>query len=399
MKPKPLEWSELKRHILIPLARGITGYLFWQYRPEVLGHEAPAWGSTYLDGSDTPWLKDMEKLNKQIQRSQEELLRGSRPSDRIAILYSPENQIANFAAYGHLDTYFESVQGAHKLLHDLNYKVEFLYGGELTEESLARYRCLWVPYPLYLDERTCSIIRAWVESGGQLVSECSFGALQAENGSHSYRVPGYGFDEVFGVRESWIHSVQHLEHSYREETVREGGRIPMQGCGGEELGGAYYKSDIAVRDGTETLAYFAQDEAPAITMANYGQGSAVWIGTLLASSYWREGGTETRSFFRRLLAEKLGVEARVRVDVDGVRADVLTDDLAKGSDAAVVHLFVHGWGEERMEAIIKLPGHYTTAVSWFEDGDARVEINGDTTEIRVAAGPGDIQVYRLSQDR
>jgi len=397
MKPKQLEWSELKRHILIPLARGITGYLFWQYRPEVLGHEAPAWGSTYLDGSDTPWLKDMERLNERIQSSKEELLRGSRPSDRIAILYSPENQIANFAAYGHLDTYFESVQGAHKLLHDLNYKVEFLHGGQLTEESLSRYRCLWMPYPLYLDERTCSFLRAWIEGGGRLVSECSFGALQAENGSHSYKVPGYGFDEVFGVRETWIHSVQHLEHSYREETVSEAGRIPLQSCDGEELGGAYYKSDVVARHDVETLARYAQDDAPAITLADYGQGSAMWIGTLLASAYWRDGGAGTRAFFRKVLEQRLGLEACVKVNGDGVRADVLTDSSAEANgEALVAHLFVHGWGEERTEAIVEIPGRYTAAAPWFEGGEARIEFSGDTTGIRVAVEPGDIQAFRLS---
>ena len=31
--------------------KGLRGFMFWQYRPEVLGHEAPAWGVTKPDGS------------------------------------------------------------------------------------------------------------------------------------------------------------------------------------------------------------------------------------------------------------------------------------------------------------------------------------------------------------
>ena len=34
-------------HDFIPqIGLGIKGFLFWQYRPEVLGIEAPAWGLT-----------------------------------------------------------------------------------------------------------------------------------------------------------------------------------------------------------------------------------------------------------------------------------------------------------------------------------------------------------------
>ena len=229
MKPSKLDFRQLKQHILIPLARGITGYLFWQYRPEVLGHEAPAWGSTYLDGSETPWLRDMADLNRTIQANGDLLSRAKRPSDGVAILFSQENQIANFAAHAHLDTYNDSVQGAHKLLHDLNYKVEFIHEQDVTRAVLDKYRCLWMPYPLYLNAGMCDVIREWVNDGGILISECSFGALQAENGSHSYRVPGYGFDEVFGVRETWIHSLEHLDHSYHQVTISAKTTIPLVG--------------------------------------------------------------------------------------------------------------------------------------------------------------------------
>lgn len=208
MKPRQPDLREMKRHILTPLARGITGYLFWQYRPEILGQEAPAWGSVYLDGSPTPWYKDMAHLNKLVQNNKQELMHAKRRGDGIAILFSPQNHIANFAAHDHLDTYNDSLQGAHKLLHELNYKVEFLHETDVNEKTLEQYHCLWMPYPLYLNRKLCDILREWVEKGGILISECSFGALQAENGCHSYTVPGYGFIKVFGVRETWIHSAE-----------------------------------------------------------------------------------------------------------------------------------------------------------------------------------------------
>ncbi|THF74948.1 beta-galactosidase [Cohnella fermenti] len=414
LKPRKLEWTELKKHLLIPLARGITGYLFWQYRPEVLGHEAPAWGSTYLDGGETPWLRGMAKLNRTIQGHRTELANGRRPSDRIAIFYGAANQIANFAAYGHLDTYFESVQGAHKLLHDLNYKVEFIHDKDMTLDQLRRYRCLWMPYPLYLSRELAETIRRWVAEGGALLSENSFGALQAEDGTHSIRVPGYGFDEVFGVRETWTHSVQHLEHSYAAATISSAAAIPISGQG-FALSGAYYKTDIECAEGTETLASFDSDGMAAITLASYGQGRAVWIGTLLASAYWRDNGDssgeETRWFFRELLTKRLELAPYVGVTGDGVRADVLEADTEQGKAA---HLFVHAWGataaQGKSEATIELPAGYETIEPWYaEEGGAELvsvrigdEATGEgagespRTRIRMRIEPGDIRAYRLS---
>ncbi|MFC5404136.1 beta-galactosidase [Cohnella soli] len=400
MKPKKLDFRELKRHILIPLARGITGFLFWQYRPEVLGHEAPAWGSTYLDGSVTPWLKDMADLNRVVQEHQEILEKASRPSDGIAVLYSSENQIANFSVYAHLDTYNDSVQGTHKLLHDLNYKVDFIHDGDVTKQSLSQYRCLWMPYPLYLNAQICAVIREWVDEGGILLSECSFGALMAENGSHSYRVPGYGFDEVFGVRETWIHSVEHLDHSYHNVTIQSKKTIPLVsriGFNEDQMpvagNGAYYKTDIELQEGTKVVADFAEDRSPSITCARYGKGKAVWIGTLLAAAYWNTGDEGTLRMTRSLLMEELGLRPYVEVQSGSVRAD-LSEWEQDGKLQRL--LFVHNWGQETTVGEVKLPSACKMATPWFEDGAETAE--RDTTRperLSIRLEAGDIQVYQL----
>ncbi|MFD2328139.1 beta-galactosidase [Cohnella sp. GCM10020058] len=401
MKPKKLEFRELKRHILIPLARGIMGFLFWQYRPEVLGHEAPAWGSTYLDGSETPWLRDMAELNRILQDNREAIGQASRPSDGIAILFSPDNQIANFAAHAHLDTYNDSVQGAHRLLHDLNYKVEFIHEHDVTSEGLSAYRCLWMPYPLYLNERVTGVIREWVKAGGLLISECSFGALTAENGSHSYQVPGYGFDEVFGVRETWIHSVEHLDHSYHNVTIESSASIPLVGrlAAGDDGDavqghGSYYKTDIALKEGVKVLADFAEDGSPAITVASFGQGKAVWIGTLLAASYRQDGLAGTLSLIQSLLTEELGLRPYVEARGGTIRADI--SSWAENGSAQSL-LFVHNWGEGTSEAEVILPGAFGSAVPWFEDGAVALAASeSDPAKLRVRLDAGDFQVYRLS---
>ncbi|MEK4350851.1 alpha-amylase family protein [Paenibacillus sp. FSL R5-0475] len=406
MKPRQPELREMKRHILTPLARGITGYLFWQYRPEVLGQEAPAWGSVYLDGSPTPWYKDMAQLNKLVQYNKHELLQAKRRGDGIAILFSPQNQIANFAAHDHLDTYNDSLQGVHKLLHDLNYKVEFLHESDVTEKTLDQYRCLWMPYPLYLNRKLCDLLREWVEKGGILISECSFGALQAENGCHSYTVPGYGFDEVFGVRETWIHSAENLDHSYHQVAFESRTAIPLlnvmehskegEAAADDKAHGSYYKSDISLQSHVKVLAEFAEDNMPVLTAAAYGNGRAVWFGTLLAAAYWQDGHTGTLQLVRDLLQQELKLQPNVQVS-GGVRADLSEWEVEEDRGA---FLYVHNEGKTLAEAKVTLPANYTSAEPWFDDGNAKIQpinpFEPSTTHLSIRVEAGDVQVFRLS---
>lgn len=406
MKPGKPDLQEMKRHILIPLARGIAGYLFWQYRPEILGQEAPAWGSVYLDGSPTPWYEDMGELNRLIQANKEELLLAQRRSDGMAILYSPQNQIANFAAHDHLDTYNHSVQGVHKLLHELNYNVEFLHESDITKETLAKYRCLWMPYPLYLNQSMCDALRQWVDQGGILISECSFGALQAENGCHSYTVPGYGYDKVFGVRESWIHSVENLDHSYHQVAFASSAAIPLRNmmADGQEEGlaagtrtahGSYYISDLELESHVKVLAEYSDSSLPAVTRAACGSGHAVYIGTLLAASYWQDSHPGTLQLIRDLLQSELRLLPQVNVS-SGVRADLAKWEDKEGAGA---FLYVHNEGQKAASAVIMLPDVYTFVEPWFEDGSATLRRDSSDlykTCLDAYIEPGDVQVFRLS---
>ncbi|MBM7566862.1 beta-galactosidase [Paenibacillus sacheonensis] len=362
LKPRKLDWRTLKEHILIPLARGISGYVFWQYRAEVLGYEAPAWGHTYLNGDPTPWLLQTAELNRIVQANQDLILRHDARSDGVAILYSAETQIANFAAFGHLDTYFESLQGAHQLLHDLNYKAEFVHERDLAAE-LPRYRCLWMPFPIYLNEADSRLLRQWIAGGGTLISECSFGMIRAENGFHSYQIPGFGFDAVFGVREEWIHAAAHLDHSYHERTIdgrgddirvayeEENALYDSDGTAKTRYAkGAYYQSEIRVSPDTEILASFGGAGAAslnaaslsaagagadpnaaanaAVTLNRYGSGSAAWIGTLMGAAYWHSRDEETRDLAERLL-HRAGCAPGLAADGYGFRVDILERDMQR----------------------------------------------------------------------
>jgi beta-galactosidase len=316
-----------------------------------------------------------------------------RPSDGIAILFSSENQIANFSVYAHLDTYNDSIQGTHKLLHDLNYKVEFVHDNDVSRKTLDKYKCLWMPYPLYLNKQMTDVIREWVREGGILISECSFGALQAENGSHSYQVPGYGFDEVFGVRETWNHSVENLDHSYHNVTIKSKTKIPLISLiDGKVAHGSFYKSEVELLRDVKIVANFAEDQSAAVTISTFGKGKAVWIGTLLAAAFWQDGNIGTQEFVKTLLEQGLLLEPYVKNTGGQSRTDVLEweHDGKKGA-----FLFVNNWGSVNTEIAVHLPFTFESVTSWFDEGHDAFVINEDNGSLMIRPEAGDIQVFTL----
>jgi Beta-galactosidase len=387
LKPKKLKWKEQKKHILVPMARGITGFVFWQYRPEILGLESPAWGMTYMDGSKTEWLMDAARLNDKIQENLEVINSSSIMDDGMAILVNPACEVANFAIYKHLETYNNSIQGIHRILHDLNYKVSFIHEADVTAEKLSHVKCLWLPYPIYLNSKICKVIEEWVEAGGVLISECSFGMLEAEQGLHSMVIPGYGFDKVFGVRERWIQSVDLMDNSYHDiETGRFVDQLEMIGMEkGEAIFGSHLQEEIQVQDDVRILSKFKNDGTPAITCTTYGKGKAVWIGTLLGAAYWVKQKNETLDFIQNMLSD-CEIGPSTRSEEKGVRVDAL---LYKKDSTNCALVFVENCTSKPIKTKIALHHGIDRIQSiWFNE----IEVSIVDTKLEVAIEPDDIHV-------
>ncbi len=111
--PKPVGMKDVKRYVFTGVAANLKGFLAWQYRPETLGREAPAWGLTWLDGTGTPWLHALTEVNDVVQKQAEFLLSASPRKARVALLYAPENAIFAWASTGSEMTATNSLLGVH----------------------------------------------------------------------------------------------------------------------------------------------------------------------------------------------------------------------------------------------------------------------------------------------
>ncbi len=277
--PKPVDSNDIKRFVFSGIAGNLKGFIFWQYRPEILGREAPTWGLTYLDGSTTPWLEAYAETGKVLQKNAGFLLDAQPAKAEIAVLYNPENQIFAWEATGNEKNATDSILGIHRSLYEHNYVVDFIHPREFPS-VLQNYRVLILPFPYLFNEQITSVIEEWVRNGGVLISESYTAAWNREKGRHEKIVPGYGLHKVFGARQSIVEPADE-ENRVEIVTVKD---MPFIKKGTSVIGSII--KETFKTEGAEILAEFKTGE-PAITYFEYGRGKAVQIGSYLGLVYHR----------------------------------------------------------------------------------------------------------------
>jgi beta-galactosidase len=315
--PKPIDMNDIKRFVFTGIAANLKGCIFWQYRPEILGREAPAWGLTYLDGSPTPWLQSFAEVNKVVQKNAAFLLDAEPQKSEIALLYNPENQIFAWAATGNEKTATNSLLGVHKALYRRNFKIDLIHPKEFDNDILKNYKVIYAPFPYYFSQKICHALEAWVKAGGTLIGESYFAGWHVERGHHQTTVPGYGLHKIFKARQGVV------------APLDENGRVEIEIAmdlpfikKGEKAYGAIVKETIFV-DGAEVLARFSAGE-PAITSADYGKGKAILIGSYLGLPYYQNGCEENAGLIASLVDFAAAIERPQVLGDAKIRLDILT---------------------------------------------------------------------------
>lgn len=345
-RPNINRYEDFKRHIFTPLAAGIRGFLYWQYRPERLGQESPAWGLTDLRGDSTPNLEYARRIGG-ILRENRSLIAAARPRPRkIAIVRDNANEIFLYCADYGGSKYNESLSGAFRLFYDANFDVDILDADQLLEEDIRGYRLIYYPLPYYQNERIAARLREWTASGGLLVCEAFYGAYLAECNLHATEVPGYGFDEVFGGREKLATTASSFHAAYGDRWAEENADaalidIQVAGEPGYTMK-TYFFYEAFEPAGAAVRGVFA-DGAAAVLDHRYGQGRAVLVGSMLAAGYEKTRDEGCRRFAAELAAEA-GVAPNAVSEGQGLRVDIL-----EGEKGALLVLTNNGAADCRAE--------------------------------------------------
>jgi beta-galactosidase len=380
--PKTIAMNDIKRFVFNGVAANLKGFIFWQYRPEVLAREAPAWGLTHLDGSPTPWLLDFAAVNRVIQENASFLLDAAPQKAEVALLYNPENQIFGWTATGNEKDVTDSLLGAHKALYASNVVIDLIHPREIDAGSLAAYKVCIIPFPYFLDRNTCDVLAAWVEAGGVLIGEAYFAGWHKEEGRHQTTVPGYGLDKLFGA------------HQDNAGPVDQNGIVPitlsvdLPGLpAGTNIVGSIARESLAA-DRAEILARFA-DGSPAITVAGHGKGHGILIGSYVALPHYRGEHSANGDLLPGLIDLKADV---VRPRIEGgakIRVDLLSTPRNEQM------LIVRNLEERSVKACVAVPGLAGGVLSeQFTQESATAVSAAGGASVEISLGPGEVKVFR-----
>jgi len=344
------------------LMAGAKGAIYWQWRNETLGPEAPSGGLTDPDG--TPNVRTLEVARSAKFVQQQPVLEEAMPlKGDLGIVFAPESWIFNYVAQSDVKYWGDSVLGIYKALYEANYQVDFV-----KLDDFNNYNCLYLPFPLLLERNTAKALADYVAKGGVLISEAC-PAQFTEHGFSSAIVPGQGLDEVFGTSTSYVDIGERASFIYKQI------RVPV----------ALYQQKLRPKE-AEILGFFT-DGAPAITLNRYGNGRAVLIGSYPGLAYWWTGDQAVKLFLLELL-ETLGITPRISVSDESVNARLLTH-----GEKFILYVLNTGLEAKQVTVRFKDVGPFESALS-IPDG-AEVPLKGNTLCLFVPAREGKAFMLQL----
>lgn len=273
--------EDIQRHYLLPLARGIKGFMVWQYRPESLGSEAPCWGNIDALGNDRKWQKDCIVLGK-IFREHESLLLGQEPrKPHAAIYFEPKSEYYTFSMTGSTELYDEAMTGLYQYLYDCNKDISFIREKDIEKGALD-FDVVFLPATFCFRSSLTEKLREFVYNGGTLVIDPLTGIHDEETGRYAPIVPGCGIDELAGVTLTSCYHKDRLGDEAFSDPVHKTFFIDY---GGKKLVGknfrAYYQPEA---EGAKKVAEFA-DGTAAIWEREFGKGKVIVLGSTLSACY------------------------------------------------------------------------------------------------------------------
>ena len=375
--PEKIDANDIKRFVFSGIAGGLKGFIFWQYRPEILGREAPSWGLTYLDGSSTPCLESYAETGIVLQKNASFLLDAKPGKAEIAILYNPENQVFAWEATGNEKSATDSLLGIHRSLYEHNFITDFIHPREFPS-VLQNYKVLILPFPYLLNEPLTSVIEGWVRNGGVLISESYTAGWNRENGHHEKIIPGYGLHKVFGIRQMAVEPADE-EGKVKIITSKE---IPFIKKG-TIIYGSLVKETFKT-EGAKVLAEFENGE-PAITYNEYGKGKAVQIGSYTGLVYQREKTKSNGELISGL------VEYCTKIRRPETNKKIRIDVLEKDGQQMVI---IQNLEKKNQAAEINIPGIKSkTFVEQFTAKKVKPQKQKGKASLSIKLAPREVQVY------
>ncbi len=322
------------------IRHGARGLLYWQYRKEAHGVEFGSPGLTDYDGEPTELLKEAGRISRVLQSHAGLFNRARVEPARVALVLSMRTYLVDWCDHRQSRLAIDSMSGWYRMFWEQNVPVDILHEDHMDASSLAGYRLVVLPFPAALSRNARHALAEYVRGGGTILSDPYF-CPYTDNFYLDTRVPGGGFDEIFGCRE------RDIRRAEAGVGVRHDGRT-------YRVSGSHFREEFTLGGGTAVAAY-ADGTGPAIVANDWGSGRAIILGINLGLAYspglgvgddFVRGGSAEASADAKSLAmaiiRPLGIEAAFRSDCTDIRGGFL-----RGPDAEDLLIVANGADERR----------------------------------------------------
>jgi beta-galactosidase len=253
------------------LSRGASGVLYFHWRQSRIGSEQFYGGVLTHDGrTDGRVFKEISQIGDEI-RLLAPILKGSKVVAETCILYSHDNEWAmdhgaqpskHFRLREHIQLFYNA-------LHDRNIPVDFAR----PTEDLSSYKVVFAPSLHLLADGEADRLKLYVQEGGTLVATCNTGLVDEHHIAPDSGFP-HDLTDLFGMEVEEFDPVPPQDENHLSFK----GSFPTSHIHPARL----WCDIITPREGAQVLAVYAKDfytGRAAMTMHEYGNGRAIYIGT------------------------------------------------------------------------------------------------------------------------
>jgi len=273
LHPRHIAYEDIIRDFAPQLGMGLRGFMFWQYHAETLGFESPAWGVAKPDGSIGSIGIAAEQFMAHLGPYVEEILAAAPPKPEIAIWKGRRNELFQYAIYGSLESFANTMEAYANALYSGGYSCRFV-DDEAIIRGLDGVKLLILPMCYALSSELAGALDAFVRRGGTLLCEAHPGGYDCDANRHAEAMPGQGLREKWGIREEETMAAYHLGYRAADQALDTSSfnddmkkSLAAYGVSGgkfyliqREKGGALF--------GAERFARLASDEGEVIGRAN-----------------------------------------------------------------------------------------------------------------------------------
>jgi beta-galactosidase GanA len=338
----PVTAADLRLWGWTVLSRGARAISYYAFYPMSSGYESNGYGMIELDGTVTDRARAAGEFAGIVSRNAA-LFAPLRPRpSHVAIYYNRLSYMTGGNTVAPGNAVRNSMIGFYRAMFERNIQTDFVHADELSAGAASRYQAIFLGYPLMLPQPVVEALKAYVRSGGTLISEAR-PAWNDERGRANVRIPGGGLDEVFGARESRLESTDQVTMTGAQDL--DGPLAPF--AGGAIQGSLFAEHLQTTTPEARVLARFGSPAGdPAAVVTRYGTGRAVLIGSFPAGAFEQDPDkARAAGEFLAALTSIAGVAPDVRIDGGAGQVEAR---FLESADAQLLIAINHGDSPQRV---------------------------------------------------